>query len=343
MQLSQRYLTLLLASLLSLHFANAAPPTKPQSDLALALKLAELHKPNKDGAIGRNKDAYIHVRFQLGLHHLSNYGIAAKEPKALQLFDKAAHYSFKYQNQDGSFALNIPPELKRHGKTATPSENASGTAFFVSSLGSGLIALENSHWVQSDPRLAPLREHASQQTKKLRPTLSYLLRNQAALAKLDAHAPNRLLFDATAFHTLGKLLSNKEAHDVADTFVALASKQIHPDGYFIEGGGYDSSYNGVATALCYRLLILGYPSQKLGPIAKKSLDWQLTRIAPSGEILTTGNARVNPSENSETFLGRPKDVDVGHTLEALTLAAIYHNDTSLNQTATRVLNFYLQK
>ena len=151
------------------------------------------------------------------------------------------------------------------------------------------------------------------------------------------------MFNALAFYTLGQWLDEPAVLTVATEFIEQALSQIHPDGYFIEAGGHDSSYNGVATALCYRLLLLGHPHPALPEVCANAMSWQRTRLMPTGEINTAGNTRVKPEGLGESFMGRSKDVDVGHTIEALMLAAIYHSDESFLEQARQVLSHYLQK
>ncbi len=68
-------------------------------------------------------------------------------------------------------------------------------------------------------------------------------------------------------------------------------------GYFIEGGGWDSSYNGVAAKLALELFTL-LPSDPAPPIRREleiasscAMNWQKSRILTSGEISTEGNTR----------------------------------------------------
>lgn len=68
-------------------------------------KLASKSKPDSLGAIDRNRNGYFHVRFQMGMLHLSDYAIKARSTNALKMLLKSISYSFSYQNQDGDFQL----------------------------------------------------------------------------------------------------------------------------------------------------------------------------------------------------------------------------------------------
>ena len=137
---------------------------------------------------------------------------------------------------------------------------------------------------------------------------------------------------------------NERATEQSLRFQDAALLQTHPDGFFVEGGGYDSSYNGVATALAYRIASFT-ASRSILSAANRSLAWQLTRILPSGEIVTKGNARVRNDGTGETFLGRHKDVDVGHTLEAIAMATAFGEikESEADKRSAALVNFYRSK
>ncbi|MEM6799889.1 MAG: hypothetical protein AAF696_00720, partial [Bacteroidota bacterium] len=60
-----------------------------------------------------------------------------------------------------------------------------------------------------------------------------------------------------AFYSLGMYLEDEEALLIGLDFAKNAFRQIDREaGYFIEGGGWDSSYNGVALQLGFEFLAL---------------------------------------------------------------------------------------
>lgn len=310
--------------------------------IQIAKRLAEAHTPTESGAIGRNKRAYFHVRFQLGMHHVADYGLALRRRDIVQRFLTAVEYSLEQQLPAGDYRLVIPESLKNQGAPSV-ADRASGVAFFASSLGLGIHALETNRWFIESSDFADDRRRLKAIKPRLQKTLTYLLEHQDDLKAADAKAPNRLLFDALAFETFGRILENEEAREVAASFVAKAIEQVHEeDGYFIEGGGFDSSYNAVATALTLRLLMIGYSRHELHPICTNAVRWQQGRILKSGEVSTEGNQRVRPGKSGETFLGKEKDVDVGHVVESFMLASTL-SDESLNSVALSVARFYENK
>lgn len=307
--------------------------------ISITANLAGINQPDQQGALGRNKKTYIHVRFQMGVHHLANYALAAKTPDALEKFVRAIEYAFAHQTDQGDFEFVMPASLaKQHA--LNEADRASATAFFLSSSVYGLYAIRTSTWAQQTPELRPLITRLTQIERKLPSSLAYLSRQRAILERADQQAPNRLLINALAFVALGKILGNQEAVDLGRHFSNLASQQIHASGYFIEGGGYDSSYNGVSTATAFRLAALE-PSDSLRTSAERAMAWQVTRITPEGEIMMDGNTRVHT--NGETFFGQRKTMDVPHTLEALAWSSIGSGGPKHEALATKVYTFYKQK
>ncbi len=328
---------------LSIHVASAMETKLGDRLMALspemARSLAEQVAPDGDGAIGRNRVSYFHVRFQSNLQRLADYAIAGKSIDALEKFAIASEYAMRHQTVDGAFEVVIPAALLRE-RPPTDSDLASGVAFFAAGAGAGLYAIKTSSWAQQTEDARPIIERLAVIEAKLRPTLDYLIKHRVALERADRRAPNRLLFDSMAFFTLGRLLGSEEASAIGRQFLSLATEQVHADGYFLEGGGYDSSYNAVATALAFRLLMIE-PSESLEEICENAIQWQISRITERGEILTEGNTRVHPG--GEKFLGAEKTLDVAYTLEALSLSSLHSGNDEDTDIAALIRGFYRSK
>lgn len=306
-----------------------------EQDPALAERLASRHRPAEDGALGRNREAYFHARFQMGVHQLATAAVLHHDPRPAEAALRAIAYGLDQQSPDGGFRVEVPARL-RQGTPPRAADLASGSAFFLASAGPALLVLESP---AAQARLpAAVKQQARALHPKLEKSLGYLRAHQSVLMRADAHAPNRLLFDALALHSLGLLLSDGSAMQDAHAFTRAALALQHPDGYFIEGGGSDSSYNGVAIAVGYRLLALDPGNRALALALARASDWQLTRIGADGEISVAGNTRVFPG--GESFLGKAKGVDVAHTVEGLMLAAAARGDDCLLDGARRVARFY---
>jgi hypothetical protein len=315
------WVLLLFACLATTAVAGPGPWRAPPAPDLVRL-LAERHAVADDGAMGRNRRAYFHARFQMGVHQIAEYAAQQRDPALAARALDAIEYAFARQRADGGFEVVVPAALDGQ-RPPTDIDLASGSAFFLSSAATALLALD-----PPGTRRDWLPPGTARRVQALGPglarSLAYLRRHQAALLRADARAPNRLLFTALAFEALARLLGDASAHADARIFLRDALALQHADGYFIEGGGFDSSYNGVACAVGFRLLALDPERQDLADALASAIAWQRTRIAPDGEIITAGNQRVRAG--GERFLGSEKAVDAGHTVEALMLSAAWRND-----------------
>ncbi|MEI7421025.1 MAG: hypothetical protein WCK18_02985 [Prolixibacteraceae bacterium] len=302
-------------------------------------KLATSNQTDANGALDRNKTAYFHVRFQMGISPLADYAVDAQNSTALEMVVRAVEYSFKYQLQDGDFLLVIPPDLVNTG-TATEGDRVSGTAFFYSALGAGLLALQENPGYQAQLAAKKRIEILIPQYQL---SLNYLKSKISLLKQIDADAPNRLFFDALAFYSMGKYLNDKESMRYGIDFANLALAKKQPEGYFMEGSGFDSSYQGVGIAMGFRLLSILVSDEPIRQILYDNLAcatrWEMTRIKPTGEITTDGNSRVY--SGGETFLGKEKQVAYSSVLTALWNMYYYSGKEEYNDFANKVLAYYL--
>jgi hypothetical protein len=309
-----------------------------RQDAALAGRLASRHSPTPEGALGRNRGGYFHARFQVGVHQLAYRALQQRDPDTADAALRAIDYAFRHAAGDGGFEVVVPHALRAQ-PAPSAADLASGTAFFLASAGPALWLLDDGapgHAATWLPQTQRDRRDALRPA--LRRALAYLKTHQSKLQHADARAPNRLLFNALAFRSLGVLLQDAAALDTARGFIGAALALQSPEGYFVEGGGFDSSYNGVAVAVGYRLLAMDPEDPALASALAQASDWQAGRIARDGAISTQGNARVYPG--GEHFLGKAKAVDAAHTVEAMMLAAAQRDDPRLLDAARRVADFY---
>jgi hypothetical protein len=301
-------------------------------------KLASGNLADASGAMNRNQTAYFHVRFQMGVSPLADYVVAAQSLTYLDMLVKAIEYSFSYQNQNGDFQLVIPAELAANN-TATEGDRASGDAFFLSSLGSALLALQENSGYQSQTAYKKRLEILN---TKFILALDFIKSKKELLKNVDALAPNRLFFDALAFYAMGRYLNDAEAMAIGIEFVNLAMARKHTDGYFLEGTGWDTSYQGVGLAIGFRLLNILQPNatirQNLYNCLACGTSWEMSRIKTTGEISTEGNTRV--FSGGETFLGQEKGMAYSSVVIALWNMYYYSGKIEYNDIAIRVLAFY---
>ena len=305
-----------------------------------------VEKPAANGALGRNRDSYFHVRFQLAMSSVSDFAITTTRTDALEQFVNTVEYSFNHQLDGGNFEFSPPAELLNSPDYQPPSEGdlVSATAFFASSLGIALLSLETSPWYTSSSEAQQFKEEVAMYSLPIEKTLDYLISKQHILLQYDAKAPNRLLFDALAYYCLGKYLERTDAQTVGFEFIEAALDLIdQQQGYFIEGGGWDSSYNGVALKLAMELFTFVEEETMKGNLKgaiTRAAEWQLSRIDNSGKISTDGNTRVYPG--GEAFLGTEKGVDYAKTVKALYYFGYLTNNPEVIKIGDSVLSYYEQ-
>ncbi len=298
-------------------------------------------EPDVNGALGRNRAGYFHVRFQMDIGFLASYAVKFNSDDALEDFLRAVEYSFNRQKAAGDFELVIPAGLQSLGP---PSEAdlASGTSFFLSALGSSLALLHQSAWFTSRPT-DNIKIRLNDLTPKFQQAVAYLKTQTDVLKKYDDKAPNRLLFDALAFYGMGTYLNDAEVKQIGMDFMELALSKQDKAGFFTEGGGFDSSYNGVSIRLGVSLLGILSPREAIYPAMQKALScgvqWQASRVLSSGEISLEGNTRVYPG--GEEFLGDEKQIAWIDTFLAFYFTYSISGEKRYELLANKVRDFYL--
>lgn len=297
-------------------------------------------EPTAEGALGRNKEGYFHVRFQLDIGFLAAFALKFESEEALEKFILASEYSYAHQKPTGDFELIIPENLKTQGMP-TEGDLTSGISFFLASLGSSLVALEQTPWFTNQ---APgsLKQRLIELNDKIQLSLDYLKSKKEVLLTYDNDAPNRLFFDAMAFYSLGYYLNDENAKTIGLEFIELALSKQNAAGYYVEAGGFDSSYNGVSLKLGMILLGIIPENEAIYTRLKKSLsccaEWQSSRILSSGEISSIGNTRVYPG--GEKFLGEEKEMAWIDTTLAFYFAFTLSNLNSFSILSSKIESFY---
>jgi hypothetical protein len=218
-------------------------------DNAIIQSLATSNAPDINGAMSNNKSGYFSVRFQMAISSLADYAVDSENPAVFEAVTKAIEYSFQYQLPNGNFQIVVPP----NSPSPTNVDIASTNAFFLSSLGLALLAMEESPFYQN-PANANFKNRIELLRSKISTSLNWLISNQTLLENYDSMAPNRLFFDAVAFYSLGKWLNNIDGKNIGLRFALLAIAKKTPKGFFLEGDGWDSSYQGVSLANGFKLL-----------------------------------------------------------------------------------------
>ena len=304
---------------------------------------ASVEQTDNDGALGRNKAGYFHVRFQMNMTTLTDYAVHFESNEAIEQYLENLTYSFDHQIPSGGFEFTPPDNLSDH--TFTDGDIASATSFFGYSLAMSLNSLADSEWFKTTASLADARSTLASNREAIQQTLEYLRSQESLLISYDAEAPNRLFFDAIAFYGLGKYLNDENAKTTGLKFMERALVlRDETAGYFIEGGGWDSSYNGVAIKIGFELYTLlgdDVPLQlklELAQALTCATDWQISRVLGTGEISSEGNTRVYPG--GESFIGTEKEIDVAKTVKAFYYMYSLSGEASYLDQADNIIDYY---
>lgn len=306
-------------------------------DNSIIQSLAAANAPDINGAMSNNKSGYFSVRFQMAISNLADYAIDSENPEAFEATIKAIEYSFQYQLANGDFQIIVPA----NSPSPTGVDIASTNAFFLSSLGVSLLALQESPFYNN-----PLNVNYKNRIELLRPkiatSLNWLISNQTLLQNYDTNTPNRLFFDAIAFYSVGKWLNNITGKTIGLNFAQLAMLKKSAQGYFLEDGGWDSSYQGVSLINGFKLLSIldanEVIKQPLWDCISCATNWQVSRILSTGEISTKGNTRVFPG--GEQFSGVEKKVAWKSTVIALLTMKYLSGKSEYETTANKVRSYY---
>jgi hypothetical protein len=102
---------------------------------------------------------------------------------------------------------------------------------------------------------------------------------------------------AVTFHLMGLRSGNDDWTRMGEEFIELCLANQWENGVFPEAGGYDSSYQAV-TLWHLMIYLLHCRDLEVDTQLRQALElgweWELSRIAPDGEVVTDGNTRTGP-------------------------------------------------
>jgi hypothetical protein len=288
----------------------------------------------KNGAINDNKKRYTSVGMQRHSSKLIAYGILTKDIPLIDTGIKVIEYALSYQSFNGSFP-NFLPE----GGEGVPRS----VSFFLQDIGRSLLLAQDSSWFQSSEQTSKLRARLKRVIPAITSSLNWLMSRDEELKKHDRVATNRIFFHALAYYLVGKALRKPDAMKMGEKFARMALKQQGKEGFFQEGKGYDTSYNGVSLQQALILYTNLTPSegslrQDLWTSIERSVGWQLKHFLPNGQLSTTGNTRIY--SGGERFLGKTKTVDYVPLIIALNYYAKLSRDANVQNVADRAFDFY---
>lgn len=274
-----------------------------------------------NGAVGHNVPNYLHAAEQRHAIWFVQRGILNTSTDDMLKAVNAMGYGFAHQTISGNFSNTL-------GKSAA--EMSEADAFFVQGFARTYVDLRGAGYADR------LDKYASELTR----ALSWLVQNKANLVALAGDAPNRLLFDAIALRVGGRLVGHSMAMSEGWDLVSRAMQTQNFNGYFVEKGGWDSSYNAVS---CLNLgwLILDEPDafakNTMLAAYKKAVEWEATRIKPTGEVDATGNTRTGLGQET-TLWGDDKGINYAEVALSFYQASVLL-DAKYATTADRIVGF----
>lgn len=292
--------------------------------------VASAATPDDAGLVGRNHGyaRMVSARFQLGAGLLARVGVENLDADTAADGLRAIEAGLTSVDGDGVVVSEVPPDAPV-GSVLKPIDVASAAAFFLGDACQGLLSLERAPATWGlGPRLEAVRPVVAR-------ALGWLDTQVPILLDGDGAAPNRLLFDARAFAACGGFAhapQEETAGRFVDAFVALA----RADGAYAEGGGFDTSYQGVALAIGRDVQALAPQARcvSLGPALWVGARWLAGRVDAAGRLDSTGNSRT--CGGGESFLGRAKDVDLAHAVRGLASVAAATGAPALLEAARRL-------
>ncbi len=304
----------------------------------LLRRLSMAYSSDSTGAIGHNQPRYQSVAFQRYTSQRVLYGLITRNIHPIEQSLSAIEYAFAHQNPDGSFLMNYS-NARRPAPIAATASDAAG---FYSDFGRSLLLLQKSEWFSNSQETSQLRSRVQKLIPSAQSSLTWLIQQADELKNYHQQTTNLLFLDAAAYSFAGQALKNESASRLGEHFTRLALTQQNPSGFFLEKGGYDTSYQGVSLELA--LLIYTNLTSNEAALQKdlwkgitQGVRWQLQRILPSGQISTAGNSRV--SSGGERYFGREKGVDYSRTIVALLYYAQLSGDKDAQQAADRAISF----
>lgn len=310
-----------------LQAATMSPATVIESLDRRVLEYAEqAARPNRDGAMGRNKERYVTVAFQRAALSLVFSGISKKDPALIQEGIGGIQYGFKRQREDGGFETGTAK-----GKRLQEVDELSSAAFFLAAVGMAHRLIEAS------PFEPQFRNELLELKPKIQRAMQWLAGRQQVLREYDAHTANRLVFDALAFTINGALLGDGSLQQTGEAFLEAALTMQQPDGIFPEKGGHDSSYQATTLLLLQYYWVFAPPPANAAEIfdaIARGIAWEKTRISSTGEVSAAGNTRTGLGQ--EEVLGRSKNINYLEAVQALLFWSVIAGSPDSQEIALRV-------
>lgn len=315
--------------------ANPAPRTETEYEILRRIPRDRLlalmdNAPDAQGFVGSNRTAgrWIEAGTQRGSCRGVIAGVVVDDlPRADNAW-RGVEATFRHQLPDGRFEANLRP----NGKSARPFGAAVETAFFFLQEYGRMVLV-----IRQSPHAAHFQARIDALQPNLRRACDFISSGYDAIIKDSSHAVNRIIIAAKAFGTCGVVLGDERLVATSRRLIAHAITLRDREGVFIENGGRDSSYN-VVSILFGTVLSFHVSLPEFEAVLPRAVAWQLSRVKSSGEIEVAGNTRTGVGKEPG-FDGKPKEVNYGEVVQALTLYGLRHRDQACLEAADRVFAY----
>lgn len=311
--------------------AAARPPLREYDVLrTFADRFADLSRhdlPDAKGLTGTNRKhgSWLEAGPQRGSCRAVIAAVIKDDLARADLAWRGIEVAFAHQRADGGFEANLRP----NGKSAREGAPAVETAFFfLQELGRAILV------IQQSPHEAHFRARIDALRPKIRKACDFISAGYADIMATTSHAANRIIIAAKAFGSCGVFLGDEQLVAKARGLIAHALTLRDADGVFLEKGGRDSSYN-VVSILFGQVLALHVPLPDFEAALPAAIEWQLSRVLPSGEVDVRGNTRTGVGKEV-SYHGEPKNVNYTEVILALTYYGTVRGDPRALEAAERV-------
>jgi len=250
-------------------------------------------------------------------------GLIKNDPEAIKSGFKMFDWGFAHQKDNGSFD--------------GAADAFNGTTFFVQAVARSLLAIEQS------PQAKDYASEVAHYKPLVHRAARWMIRRSVWKTGIERNQPytHRHYIVAAALGLTGKLTGDRRLIEYSRQSISEGLSRQLPDGVNPEKGGYDSSYQMVGIVYAQRWLTY-FPDDPLAPRVaasiRKGLEWEETRVLPTGEITTEGNTRTGGQERARN--GKIKVVSHRMAIRGFAYWSSVTGEQNWETNARRIAHFY---
>jgi hypothetical protein len=279
-------------------------------------------RPDPQGAVGHNRGDWMGAQYQRSAAMYFLYAVSRNDRDAAEDAWRAFELAFSHQQADGGFGAR-----NESGTPSVMKDVYSDIAFWLAQFCQAVLV------VRASNLSATFRDRIDLMLPKVEKAARLLAEGKQTLTAREASATNRYFIDALAYELSGLLLRSHDLVDEGAYFADLGMRKQHPEGFFEESNGSDSSYNCVSIWML-QVHDLYFPRPENDTALKKAMVWQLGRVKSTGEIDASGNTRTEVGR--EHYFGKAKEINYSEAIVALLYYSGRHVDPTVFDAARRI-------